>query len=523
MKRMLKRALCVLLSVLMALPACVVSQATDEYSHTPVVYVEGQGFAIYDKIGTPEEKQVYPLTVPEGYIEEKIDMYLPVFAEAVFTQEWDEFGVALYDSIVPIFEDIQLDNNGNPPEGNGIKWTWTRESLRAEKTENGYHVEQFTFHYDWRLDPVDNAKILRRYIEDVMYVTGASEVALLGRCLGANIVAAYMTEYDGEYISDCILYASALNGVTILTQSFCGDFKLEADGLERFMYDMDLSADYYMNQLITSFITVFNKTYGLDLTLAAFNNVYPDIRLDIVPPILRETFGSFPGYWSMVDVENFNRAVETVFYGVDKADYSGLINRINYYRDNIQVPVFDTFKALSEKGVEFSNISKYGIQVIPIGDGQEIISDGFVEIGQCTMGATSAQIGQTFSDEYMEAAAAGGSDVYISPDRQIDASTALFPDSTWFIKNLHHSEFPKHINCLISEIVSVERFTVFENPDFPQYLVYEEETDLIVPMVSENKDTTTRWDVSLFEAIKRFIESIYNILLAYIEQLRTQQ
>ena len=78
--------------VVCAVPA---TSAAEDKIDIPLIYVEGQGATLYKNIGTPEKKKIYPIEIPEGYIEEKVDLYLPVFMKAFFTQNWDEFCVAL--------------------------------------------------------------------------------------------------------------------------------------------------------------------------------------------------------------------------------------------------------------------------------------------------------------------------------------------------------------------------------------------------------------------------------------------
>lgn len=57
-----------------------------------------------------------------------------------------------------------------------------------------------------------------------------------------------------------------------------------------------------------------------------------------------------------------------------------------------------------------------------------------------SLGATVSKIGTAFSDEYIESRKALGYEKYISPDRQTDASTCVFPEYTWFLKNAIHDD-----------------------------------------------------------------------------------
>ena len=519
----MKRIIAFILSFVILLTAvfCAVpvSFASESGIDIPLIYIEGQGASLYRNYGTPEQEQIYPIQIPEGYIEEQVDKYLPVFAEAFFTQEWDEFCVALHDALVPLFEDVSLDKNGNPTDGSVVGWTWSESTLKDKKVNGKYKIDDYVFKYDWRLDPWETADGLHAYIEAVKKVTGAEEVALLGRCLGASIVAAYMTKYDGEHVRECIFYASASHGAAMASKAFAGEIYLESDGIERYVYDIQLFEEDYLEQLLESLVTLMNKTYGLDVACWAVNNVYEDIVFDVMTPIMSETFATYPGYWSMVTEEDFERAKEVCFYEMED-EYAGLIEKIDNYHVNTRLKMDDKYIELSKEGVEFSNVSKYGIQLIPASELNGHIGDGTCELSQSSMGATTAGVESSFSDEYIKNAVQNQKAKYISPDSQVDASTCLFPDSTWFIKDLKHEHFPEYIDKLFVEIINNDDFTVFDNPLFPQYLVYQRDTDIVVPMTADNMNTTARWDVSFFDALATFTKSLFTIIRNYFESIK---
>ncbi len=515
MKRIISVILC--LAMLGSVVICVTPAfASQNGIDIPLIYVEGQGHALYKNIGTPEKEKIYPIEIPEEYINEKLDTFLPVFAEAFFTQEWDEFCDELYNIIVPVMEEVRLDNNGEASNGTGIDWTWSESSLQDKKVNGKYQIQDYIFEYDWRLDPWVLADELHAYIEGVKKVTGAEEVALLGRCLGASIVAAYMTKYDGEHVRDCIFYASASHGAAMASKAFCGELFLEGDGIERYFYDIQLFEDETLENLIDSLITLMNKTYGIDIISAAVDNVYEDIYLNIIPPILSETFATFPGYWSMVTEGDFEKAVDTVFYGSEPGEYAGLIEKIENYHQNVRLVMDDKYLELNKNGVEFSNVSKYGLQIIPVSKENNVVSDGTCEISQSSMGATAAGIESTFDADYIDNAIVNGTAKYISPDKIIDASTCLFSDSTWFVKDLVHDYFPEDIENIFIDIINNENHTVFDNPRYPQYLVYEADTELVVPMTADNLDTKPEWRVTFIDALITFTKSLFEIIKEYI-------
>jgi len=511
-KRAISAALCIIMLCTTLLCVAPASFASQNGIDTPLVYVQGQGETIYKNYGTPEQKQIYPIQFPESFIEEKAEILLPVFAKAFFTQQWDEFCVVLADIIVPIFDEVRLDKNGEASDGSRIGWDWSPETLTDRKVNGKYQIDDYVYEYDWRLDPWILADELHEYIKAVKEVTGSEKVSLLGRCLGSSIVAAYMTKYNGEYIDEVIFYASASHGAAMASKAFCGELYLESDGIERYVYDLQLFEEDYLQQLIESLVTLLNKTYGLDIACWAVNNVYKDIYLNIIPPIMSQTFATYPGYWSMVTEGDFEKAKEVVFYDAEPGEYDGLIDKIDNYHVNTRLKMDDKYIELSKQGVEFSNVAKYGYQIIPVSTENHVVSDGTCEISQSSMGATSSEVDGKFSEEYIDVARQNGTDKYISLDKQLDASTCLFPDSTWFVKNLEHKNFPDDIDNLFTEIINNDNFTVFDNPRYTQYLVYDEETDTVVPMTEENMDTTSRWNVDFFKALSNFFKSIVTII-----------
>lgn len=488
------------------------SVAFDGYPCTdiPTIYITGQG----QKISIKEngvEREVYPVKIPDGYIENAVKENLGVFMQAVITQKWDKFGDVLQDIMSDIFGELKLDEYGNPI--NASYGTSTRiDNLNIDgSTYYGkYPLRRFDFCYDWRMDPCRIADDLQSYIKMVMKITGCDRVALCGRCLGSCIIGAYLEKYGNRYISDAVFYASALNGTTVLSRMFAGKAYLDPDAVERFAYDMNLTGDEIKNQLIKSFVTVANDTYGLDLLCDAYDNVIDDIYLDIFPKVLIDTLGTWPGFWCMVSDEDYEQAKETVFYGADTQKYAPFIKIIDNYHYSVMVKSAEIIEDCMKSGTEIANITKFGYQTLPITKDTKIISDGYCAVTDSSMGATTTEIDSTFSDKYMSLARKVGNDKYISPDRKIDASTCLVPDRTWFIGNLEHKDFPEIVHMLIEEIINVDGLTVF-NGKYPQYLEYI--NGELVPMTSENMVINQeKYNRTFWDALKTLFGSLFKLI-----------
>lgn len=529
MNKSVKRAVALVLSIVLVFTAFPVSVFASDEKPVPLVYVNGEGAQLVIDEPGGGKRSVFPISFPDGFIEQTVKDNIDVFAKAVVTQQWDEFCDVIYNVCAPLFSEIKLDENGNAANGSRSDWNWRQHGLYGQKLTGNYNSLKYNFYYDWRLDPYETAETLHEYIEYVISKTGSETVALSGRCLGACVISAYMEKYDGEYVSDLILYAGALKGATQVTKAFCGELYLDADGIERYLYDIDAHADENINELLRAFVTLYNDTLGLDIACWSVNNVYPKIYLKIVPRLLMETYGTFPGYWSMVSDEDYQKAKDTVFYGADMEKYANFIDKIDNYHYNIQCKAEENLKKYEGNGTDVSVIVKYGYQTLPITKEGDILSDDICDVHSASIGAVTADVEDEFSRKYMKNASQNGTDRYISPDRQIDASTCLFPERTWFIKNLEHKNFPDIIDGLFNEIINNENYTVNSDKNYTQYLVYNktEESEALLPMNETNKNTDKKYKVSFFRALGNFFKSLFKIIknsiIQHIEERKSTE
>ena len=121
-----------------------------------------------------------------------------------------------------------------------------------------------------------------------------------------------------------------------------------------------------------------------------------------------------------------------------------------------------------------------------------------------SFGATSANIGKTLSKTYLKNVAASGMSSYVSKDNMIDASTCLFPDNTWFIKNLAHTNFPSCVNTLIYEALSSKgQFTIKSNKSFPQFLEYKNKK--LVAVTQANPDDVDKEETSIISSFLKVL------------------
>ena len=151
-------------------------------------------------------------------------------------------------------------------------------------------------------------------------------------------------------------------------------------------------------------------------------------------------------------------------------------------------------------------LSRYGFATLPVTNEWNVLSDTVVDTKNSSLGATTTVYGQSFSEEYLE-----GKDMsLISPDRTVDASTCLFPEKTWFIKNLKHDRTDVTKDLHLTLLFSEEESTV-ENSGLPQFMIFDAETDTLSEDKGEYKAPVEESETSSFLAkIMKFFTAIFN-------------
>lgn len=506
-------------------------KAQDDYPYDcPVIYLYGQGCPLVKTYEDGTSEWVYPPKggsegelLINGLIKENGD----VLAKAFFFQDWTEFGNITADILQKAYEPIQLDKNGNSDPSVRHIFDASMESV-IDRKDNRPGLEKFDYHIDFRLDPFENARQLREYIEKVLEVTGAEQYSLISRCEGCNVVLAYWQEYKDLRIKNMCFYSGAMNGASPITEAFSGRFVVNAEALERYLYDNDLGVNIPITEefaitddVLRKILTMLTDTYGLDVACWAVENVYTKIYPTLMPRLMSVSFSTFPGYWAMVSDNDYDEAMK-LLYGGKEEEYAGLIAKCDYYHKNVTEKVEELLLEAKEKGVRISAVVKYGKAPMPVIDNYDEQSDFICSVFDTSFGATATPCGKTFDKKYLENAKANGTDKYIGVDKCIDASTCLFPDTTWFLKNNTHKDYNKTIDTVLWKILGPENITVFDDPDCPQYLFYNEGDGSVEPLKAEHR---TRMDDyysttnTFFRKIKPIFKPFYWLVTFVIRVL----
>lgn len=530
MKRKIRKSIALFLAVtmLVSIWAVTASAKTTEWisqslSDIPVIRISGDGEKLVDKDGNKvfHYKDFASILESDDEEEEESDssllesianILMPFLIDGMLNDNWEPYYKNLQKEIGELFENSLLDKDGNAQYGTGLR------QERKNKMENVRHNDQFWrtsdgtkyyvhdrywFYYDWRLDPIESAAELKSYIDDILASTGCEEVGIVASCLGTNVVTAYLAVYP-EHAKNSIrgvaFDGSVVSGAEMLSEAISGKFNIDAAAINRTLKDCGAIGMFDIDGFINTTLEMLDRTGVLDAVIGKTKDwIYYKLVEGVTSALALSTFYTWPNYWACVSPQDYDTAMQYVFgpEGSEKrTEYAGLIAKLDNYNRVVRQRIPEILTMTVENGVHFGVISKYGFQTLPICETNYLVSDQFASVGRSSFGATTGTIYEDLSADHIAEKTAAGFGKYISPDGQIDASTCLFPDSTWFIKGSSHSNWSDWELRLLYDIASSEEKVTVNNSCWPsQFVVYsytnpDEDSDgEIEVMTAENCDT----------------------------------
>lgn len=512
----MKKFVSALLALLMAFCCILPCIAAEEAEELPTVYVIG---AHKNDIYNVEGHTIYPIEADLGAtIKQALLPCLEKLALGMLTDDFSDYAEEFNNAMAPIYEELILDKNGNVSNGSYTRFHYTTESF--PKKNSGYGVWDYRFWYDWRLSPTDTAAELKDCIDKALEASGKEKVQLIGRCYGANVIAAYLElykEHAEKHVSDVCYYSSSIMGIDFMSALFSGDIYLDDKAinnfLEYYINEKNLIKDDAAGELVITLAEILQQVKLLGLTgdaLVSFVDLFKD---ELLPLIIRNSYGGWLSYWSMITPEKYEQARDFIFDTKElKKEYEGFISKADAFHYSVQLNAKETMKELHKAGINFYNFTKYNFPEIPLYKGATAQGDADTSVYRQSFGATAADYNSILPESYL-AKVSPENKKYISPDLKIDASTCLFPERTWFVKDLHHDFFGPLQN--ISMEMMRSDMTV-ENEKFPQFLTHVGTTEdtngeNLIPTKGTDEDAT-RPQSGIVHSAFRFISALIRFL-----------
>ncbi len=496
MKKM-KKLIAVLLSVLIVLgvsPLAFAKEVNAE-QNCPYIYIHGimSKEPIYANPDDPNTETVWPPQTDK--IKNMLLKCVPALGVYALTKDGKMISKVLTDGLNELLKGAALDENGEASNGSGVKKEYPAANTLSKNS-------RLTFNFDWRLDPIQIAAELNDYINYVCKYSSCDKVTLMGYSYGATICATYSKIYGNEKIQGMLMNASAFYGASFAGELMTGNLKVSAQSVKEYLRAFYDETEY--NEILSAFTVALEKAGILENAEVFLNQLLADSYEELFGEAVMPLFTQWPMIWSMTPDEKLDEAMEYVFDGPlskkDK-DFSGLKEKIENYNTAIRNNREDILKEI-ESNCRFGVFSRYGYSAPPVSDAWTSLSDCVVDVKYSSFGATTAHYGEKLSESYLANADAK----FISPDKTVDASTCLFPEKTWFVKNFNHmhSAVPPELGNLI--LYSDEEVTVDAFENYPQFLISENGE-----FNAQEKDDTKNFFEKIVELFKQMFKLLKNM------------
>lgn len=469
----MKRFISIFLAAAVIFSACSTAFANIgecDCGNTPVIYIRGFGETIYENPESEDRTDVF------GTIGDTAKNSIPKIILGVLgllTFNYDLFGKYAIEVADSMLEKLECDKNGVPLYNTGVKaqeepdfQTHLGNYCEFEgNSVDGVTDRCYYFRYDWRMSPIDNAKLLNEYAAKVMEVTKHNQVSFICHSQGNTIVASYLYLYGSENIDKVAFLSPAYQGVSLISSLFTEEINVrgKADELEYFINSM-LGED---SPELTTVIRILNIVNIIDGLLWWLDGVLDSQYDRVFDEYLSDAFGNLAGVWSFVSVEDYEKAKLNKFG--ENYEETEFTKKIDEYHYNVQKKLVEIIQTAMNNGTEVIICAGYDISSIPVTTSQAEHSDMLINSKHMSIGATFAPVGKTFETGYVQAVNCGHD--HVSGDCIVDASTCAFPEITWFFKGMDHNTFPADYIALINKFLSTqEQITVHSFEEYPQFL-----------------------------------------------------
>lgn len=479
----MKKFISLVLAFALMLSCTVPSFALDEHNpaeceNLPVIIVRGMDFGgLYVDLGTENEQPA--INTDAGMIvsgvlkilasgilnfsfDAAIDEVSNLACEIFGNFTMDENGDSLYNVSTPKYPE-SADNYENLCSGEVSEYGMVRTCIETFGEGHTYYIN-----YDWRLDPFVVADDINAAVEAATKNTGHDKVNIVCCSMGGQMTVAYLTEYGYEKVNRCLFMSSTFCGAQVASDLLTGKVDITADNLYSFV--RNLSNNAVLTFLVDALYKI--EVFGALTNVTDFilDNYKDDVYEDAIIPV----FGRMPALWGLVQPEDYEAAIEYIFGGRTEEN-AAFLERT----DKLQKMMSDKTDLINEmidNGVEIAVVAHYDTPVAPVYANAHFNGDSTLETYQMSGYATVAPYGETLGDDYV-----AENPEYLSPDRVVDLSTALFPEYTYIIKGAPHvacSYGTEYSGFFIWLLTYDGEFYAGASEKYPQFMVSDSSENL---------------------------------------------
>lgn len=478
----MKKTISVLLALVMVftivIPACAAENTTAKYSGNPVIIVRGIDFAglTYEdgsKALNVELSTIFPLLMQSLFarmhvIDKNlvIDTAMDVAYEILSPLACDNEG----NSVEPVSMVQYPGSMAEHPEFAGSLTDGAETGIVKTAVEKYGAENTYFFTYDWRKTPEALADELKSFVDTAKSNSGKDKVNIICASMGGMVTTAYMYYHGTDSLGSVVFLSGAQNGTYVCGDALNGRIVFETDTILNLIYQATDN-----NLFLKLFLGIFDGLGVFDFITALTNDIVTESFDEANDKVLRNCFGTLCGFWALCPDDDFESGVETIFGGHEE-EYPVLLEKIEETKEFV-FSTEETLVAAKESGVKISFVSNYNSGLVPVYERANLNGDMVLETELTSNFATVAPLREILTADQLAKAPYK----YVSPDKVIDASTALFPDNTWFVKDAPHvaadygTGFSDFTFALLESEVQPDVKTFAQ---YPQFMIADESLSL---------------------------------------------
>lgn len=473
----MKRFLSILLALMLPLGAVVPAfahsvQEAGECNELPVVIVRGMDFTgLYVDYGTENQRSA----LAEIKVSDILGCLTRAVVKGILNFSTDPAIDEIIDYANYLLDGYAMNIDGSSKHNVGYKkYPQSAENynglVNGGANETGMAracIEQlpaghtYYLNYDWRANPLDVADEINELVNTALKETGHDKVKMVCSSMGGIMTVAYLTKYGYDKVERCLFMSSTFCGAQVASDLLCGKIDITAENLYNFLNNL-ASDNKALSLLIKSLKAVGAFSAVTKLTDFVLENYQDEIYEKVLTPV----FGHMLTLWGLVQPEDFDEAINYMF-GDTMEENAAFIKKAQALQ-NMMNNRDALLKSMMADGVKIAVVCAYDSPVVPAYKNADFTGDGVLETYQMSGYATVAKYGETLGDDYTPRNAK-----YLSPDRAVDLSTALFPDHTYIIKNAPHvsCSYGTDYNDFFMWLLTAQGdFYAGVNPKYPQFM-----------------------------------------------------
>ena len=320
----------------------------------------------------------------------------------------------------------------------------------------------YYFSYNSFGNHIDATKELYDYIQMVKEQTGHDKINLVPISQGGTYANALFEYYPDvmDSLHKVLYIVPALDGSTIIGDVFN----------DRVTF---LEAEYLYNGFLENLGLLDSNTARI-IEIAA--RILPDEVLmtcleKAVKTLVEDVMTMSTSMWALCPSGDYLSAAELYLSSPERAS----IKEQTYKYYQAQLHSDDNIRKLLDKGVQVFNVAQYNFPMINVGETWNTQNaDYIIQLDSTSMGAYAANVGEKLPEDYKQqnTNCSNPEHNHISPDRVVDASTGLLPDTTFYFAGQRH-DLTQHNDVILEiamELIAHDDIKdVYSSPEFPQF------------------------------------------------------